>query len=185
MSPVGYADGISAPALPQDQAPAPSATSSTIKRTRTTRRRTSTPSISRACPTSVTRSGSSWTTTWISPRTAAPRSPSRLLPVDPIGPNSLPFTRSQFDPSTGTSASNPRQQVNAVTSFLDLSQVYGSDEATADALRTHVGGQLKTSPGDLLPYDNATYFTAHSWPPSINLWAACRMKAPCPPPTSS
>ena len=86
--------------------------------------------------------------------------PIAVAPGDPIGPNSLPFTRSQFDPSTGTSISNPRQQVNAVTSFLDLSQVYGSDEATADALRTHVGGQLKTSPGDLLPYDNATYFTA-------------------------
>jgi hypothetical protein len=72
----------------------------------------------------------------------------------------LPFSRSQFDASTGTSTSNPRQQINAVTSFLDLSQVYGSDTATADALRSHVGGQMKTSPGGSLPYDNSTYFTA-------------------------
>jgi hypothetical protein len=78
---------------------------------------------------------------------------------DPIGPDALPFTRSQYDPTTGTSTSNPRQQVNDVTSYLDLSQVYGSTQAVADALRTHVGGQLKTSPGNMLPYDNSTYFT--------------------------
>jgi hypothetical protein len=79
---------------------------------------------------------------------------------DPIGPNNLAFTRSQYDPTTGTSTLNPRQQVTDVTSYLDLSQVYGSDAATADALRSHIGGQLKTSPGNMLPYFNSTYFTA-------------------------
>jgi hypothetical protein len=79
---------------------------------------------------------------------------------DPIGATPLPFTRSNFDPNTGTGPGNPRQQVNSNTSFLDLSNVYGSDPATADALRTHVGGQLKASPGDLLPYLNSDYFTA-------------------------
>jgi hypothetical protein len=78
---------------------------------------------------------------------------------DPIGPAPLPFTRSNFDPNTGTSTGNPRQQINSDTAFLDLSNVYGSDAATADALRSHVGGRLKTSPGDLLPYLNSTYFT--------------------------
>jgi hypothetical protein len=75
--------------------------------------------------------------------------------TDPIGTE--PFTRSQFDPNTGTS--NPRQQVNAVTSYLDLSQVYGSTDFIASALRTHSGGLLKTSPGDFLPLNNTTYFT--------------------------
>ena len=78
---------------------------------------------------------------------------------DPIGAGPLPFTRSNFDPNTGTSTSNPRQQVNSNTAFLDLSNVYGSDAATADALRSHAGGRLKTSPGDLLPYLSTDYFT--------------------------
>jgi hypothetical protein len=79
---------------------------------------------------------------------------------DPIGgAGPLPFTRSQFDPNTGTSTSNPRQQINAVTSYLDLSQVYGSTAFVADALRTHSGGLLKTSPGNMLPFNNLNYFT--------------------------
>jgi peroxidase len=78
-------------------------------------------------------------------------------PDDPIG--SLAFGRSVYDPTTGTSTSNPRQQIQAVTSYLDLSQVYGSTQEVAGALRTHSGGLLKTSPGNLLPYDNTTYFT--------------------------
>src|SRR5205085_921104 len=57
------------------------------------------------------------------------------------------------------SAANPRQQVNVNTSFLDLSQVYGSNATVADALRTHVGGLLKTSPGNELPFNSTTYFT--------------------------
>ncbi len=86
------------------------------------------------------------------------RSPLRA--GDPIGPDPLPFTRSLTDPATGTSTSNPAQQVTTVTSYFDLSQVYGSTQAVADALRTFSGGQLKTSPGNMLPYDNTTYFTA-------------------------
>jgi hypothetical protein len=78
---------------------------------------------------------------------------------DPIGPDALPFDRSVYDTSTGSSTSNPRQQTTFVTAFLDLSQVYGSDLATSLDLRTMSGGLLKTSPGGLLPYDNSMYFT--------------------------
>jgi peroxidase len=82
---------------------------------------------------------------------------------DPIGgPNDTPlaFNRSASDPSTGTSTSNPLQNPNSITSYFDLSQLYGSDKATDDALRTFSGGQMKTSPGGLPPLDNSTYFTA-------------------------
>jgi hypothetical protein len=85
------------------------------------------------------------------------------IPADPTRANdpmgTEPFTRSNFDPNTGTSTSNPRQQINSVSAFLDLSQVYGSTNVVADALRTHSGGRLKTSPGNLLPFNNLNYFT--------------------------
>jgi peroxidase len=85
--------------------------------------------------------------------------PIEVAPGDPIGPDALPFTRSITDPATGTSTSNPAQQVTEVTSYFDLSQIYGSTQDVADALRTFQGGLLKTSPGNMLPYDNSTYFT--------------------------
>ncbi|HTQ40057.1 MAG TPA: peroxidase family protein [Pirellulales bacterium] len=67
------------------------------------------------------------------------------------GTQVMQFQRSQYDPATGTGPGNPRQQVNSITSFLDASMVYGSDATRAMALRTGVGGQLKTSAGNLLP----------------------------------
>jgi peroxidase len=82
---------------------------------------------------------------------------------DPIGGTNdtpLAFNRSQTDPATGTGPGNPAQDINSITSYLDLSQVYGSDLATDNALRTFVGGQMKTSPGGLPPLYNSTYFTA-------------------------
>ncbi len=95
------------------------------------------------------------------------------IPVDPAHPNdpiaSLLFTRSQADPNTGTGTSNPLQQINVNTSYLDLSQVYGSTTTVEMALRTGSGGLLKTSPGNMLPFDSSTtinpatgqpYFTA-------------------------
>ncbi|MFT3881115.1 MAG: peroxidase family protein [Gemmatales bacterium] len=67
------------------------------------------------------------------------------------GTQIIPLSRSTYDLSTSTSVSNPRQQVNSLTSFLDGSVVYGSDAVRAAALRTFTGGQLKVSEGDLLP----------------------------------
>ena len=49
-----------------------------------------------------------------------------------------------------------REQVNLITSYIDASNVYGSDDARALALRTNDGtGRLKTSAGDLLPFNTA------------------------------
>ena len=41
--------------------------------------------------------------------------------------------------------------MNGITAFIDASNVYGSDEETADKLRTHTGGQLVTYGDNLLP----------------------------------
>ena len=59
------------------------------------------------------------------------------------------IVRGQTDPATG----NP---VNAVTSTLDLSQVYGSDATTAASLR-NADGTMKTSAGNNLPIVNGSF----------------------------
>ncbi len=68
---------------------------------------------------------------------------------DIFAPNQLvQLPRSLFDPATGTAPGNPRQQVNFTTSFIDGSQVYGSDAFTASVLRggpAHPGAKLRTS----------------------------------------
>jgi hypothetical protein len=65
----------------------------------------------------------------------------------------IPMSRSQFDPETGTSLDNPRQQVSAITAYIDGSMVYGSDQATADSLRSFEGGRLLVTDDGLLPQD--------------------------------
>ena len=77
---------------------------------------------------------------------------------DPLGTGSqsISLNRSVYDPETGVET--PREQINTITAWLDGSVVYGSDDVTAIALRTLSGGRLKTSDGDLLPYNNAETF---------------------------
>jgi peroxidase len=74
---------------------------------------------------------------------------------DPFGTGTetMPFSRSTFDENSGTSADNPRAQVNSITSFIDASMVYGSDEERASTLRTFNDGLLATSDGALPPYN--------------------------------
>ena len=72
------------------------------------------------------------------------------------GGRTIPFNRSAFDPNTGTGLDNPREQVNRITTFIDASNVYGSEWGRTHALRTNDGtGRLKTS-GDqrFLPYNH-------------------------------
>ncbi len=78
---------------------------------------------------------------------------------DPMGTGTriIPLSRSAYvHDVTGV-----RRQVNALTAFIDGSQVYGSDEDRARALRSLDGsGRLKTtaSPhGPLLPYNTAGF----------------------------
>ncbi len=65
----------------------------------------------------------------------------------------IPVSRSKYDPATGTSAENPREQTNSITAFVDGSQVYGSDSVRAVALREFSGGRMKVSEGNLLPFN--------------------------------
>ncbi len=75
-----------------------------------------------------------------------------LLPSnEPLFTSPIPFLRSEAYPGTGIN--DDRQQENIITSWLDASQVYGSELSRANWLRTFTGGKLKTSPGDLLPYN--------------------------------
>ena len=66
------------------------------------------------------------------------------------------MSRSKSAPGTGTDIDNPRQHNNHITSFIDASSVYGSDEERANWLRTFEGGKMKTSPGNLLPWNTVT-----------------------------
>lgn len=93
------------------------------------------------------------------------------IPV-PIGdpyfdPNStgtavISFNRALYDPDTGTDSNNVRQQENEITSWIDGSMIYGSDEERASALRE--GGNspfLATSAGDFLPFNTGELTNAN------------------------
>ena len=98
-----------------------------------------------------------------------------MSPSDPMGPM-IPFSRSEYDHGTGTSAGNPRQQMNSITSFIDASNVYGSDSARAAALRdTGNGGRMKTSAGDMLPYN--TFGLDNAGGPSPTMYVAGDVRA--------
>jgi hypothetical protein len=160
ISPAAYADGISAPSLAND----PSARVVSDALNNQADPANPMQDLATVDQNSLSDFGYAWGQFIDHDMDLTPTSSAELLQIlaDPNDPSQMgnqTFARSLYDPATGTGTSNPRQQVNAVTSFLDLSQVYGSTAAIADALRTHSGGLLKTSPGNLLPYDNSTYFT--------------------------
>lgn len=65
----------------------------------------------------------------------------------------MPMARSQSIPGTGTEPGNPRRFPNAISAFFDASMIYGSDSTWADWLRTFEDGKMKTSTGNLLPFN--------------------------------
>ncbi|HRX82679.1 MAG TPA: peroxidase family protein, partial [Pirellulaceae bacterium] len=76
------------------------------------------------------------------------------------GESVIPFTRSNFDGSTGTGIDNPRQQVTDITAWVDGSQIYGSDAETAASLREFAGGRMLIGDDGLLPTDENGSFIA-------------------------
>lgn len=70
------------------------------------------------------------------------------------GKAEIPFNRSIHDAASGTDIFNPREQLNEITGWIDASNVYGSNAERAEALRAQDGtGRLRTSEGDLLPFN--------------------------------
>jgi len=75
-----------------------------------------------------------------------------LLPNnEPLFETEMPFLRSEVMPGTGEN--NAREQINLITTWIDASNVYGSEATRAAWLRTFQNGKLRTSAGDLLPYN--------------------------------
>jgi hypothetical protein len=65
----------------------------------------------------------------------------------------IPVMRSMTRSGTGTDIANPRRYTNEITSFIDASAVYGSNQETADWLRSFEGGRMKVSKGNKLPWN--------------------------------
>ena len=74
------------------------------------------------------------------------------------GAETIALNRSGYEFEAGV-----RQQVNLITAFVDASNVYGSDAARARELRTLDGtGRLRTSAGEMLPYNEGGFANAPS-----------------------
>src|SRR5262249_6047703 len=166
FAPAAYADGISAPVVGSPARPSPRAISNAVVAQTTEERIFS----DREMSAMIYGWGQFLDHDLDLTRGASPSEPLNL-PV----PAGDPF----FDPNnTGTQviffgrsksfldANGVRQQPNEITAFIDASMVYGSDNFVANALRSHVGGRLRTSEGadgilgnadDLLPFNNTTY----------------------------
>ena len=87
----------------------------------------------------------------------------------------MSFNRSIYDLGTGGPSGVPRQQLDEITSWIDASQVYGSDDARARALRTLSGGHMKMSAGGLPPFN--TDGLANAGGPSPSLFACGDVRA--------
>jgi peroxidase len=77
---------------------------------------------------------------------------------DPVFPDGSTILQSRLviAPGSGTGPDDPRAALNTTTGWLDGSVVYGSDPATAAALRLP-DGRMRTSDGNNLPIVNGAF----------------------------
>lgn len=64
----------------------------------------------------------------------------------------------------GTTIDNPRQQINQITTYIDGSMVYGSDDVRAAELRSFDNGLLRVSDHNLLIFNDAGLPNANAGP---------------------
>ncbi|XP_067656798.1 peroxidase-like [Haliotis asinina] len=85
----------------------------------------------------------------------SPCNPIHIEAGDPFFPEGkcMNSVRSQAASGTGTNSSNPRQQYNELSAFIDGSHIYGISTTETDDLRnkTSGAGLMKVSDGNLLP----------------------------------
>jgi len=74
-------------------------------------------------------------------------------PFFTVGGPPIRMSRSAMIEGSGLDENTPAKYANHVTAFIDGSGVYGSDLERASWLRTYEGGKLKTSFGELLPWN--------------------------------
>ncbi len=89
------------------------------------------------------------------------------------GTQTIEMNRSVYDVSTGHTTA--RQQLNQITAYIDASNIYGSDQGRADFLREFDGGKLKTSVGNLLPYNDGSQ--ANAGGPGTNMFVSGDVRA--------
>jgi peroxidase len=87
----------------------------------------------------------------LTPTGTTESAPVTLPANEPLFTMPVPFKRSEV--YAGTGVTNQRQQSNLNTAWIDASNVYGSETDRARWLRTLTDGKMKTSAGNLLPYN--------------------------------
>lgn len=82
------------------------------------------------------------------------------------GDRTMPFHRAIYDPNTGQSSNSPRAQLNMVTSWIDGSFVYSTQETWLNQMRTFRNGTLRIDPNTGYPPKNTKRVPLTNQPPA-------------------
>ncbi len=81
----------------------------------------------------------------------------RFFDPNGTGNETISFSRSLYDETTGGESGVPREHRNEITSWIDGSMVYGSTEALNVSLREFSGGRMRVSDEAYLPFSDGKY----------------------------